>query len=218
MTFIVPNPGRAPRCRRTRSLHGRDSEGARRRCCAGLRELTDHCRDVEASWALAIETAEYGEAVSASAVLHDTLFVSGGPRLQSVQAAMPSIAMGAKAANRKCGIAFRADDTLSIGSAVLPRASAATQHAVHHSRKTASMGSPRAVFRIRGHRAARQEGRNQLQPPIRPGAAAMTTRRAFVAVDFWATSRQLGTCRSSRRGSAQQGFALIDGLAVRDFQ
>jgi len=77
------------------------------------------------------------------------------------------------------------------------------------------MGSPRAVFRIRGRRRKAKKGETNFQPPIDPVLLAMTLGASFVARSFSGDRQQWCVIR---RGSGIRLRPLDVLLALRDFQ
>src|SRR5207302_9195410 len=119
MTFIAkPKVAHPSLPKNTLGLTRRDYEGALSTLCAGCGHDSNTAAIVEASWALALEPQNVVKLSGIGCSSKTTAyFVSGGHGFNSVHGRMPSIAMGANAANRDLHyIGVSGDgDTLSIG-------------------------------------------------------------------------------------------------------
>src|SRR5207237_649816 len=119
MTFIAkPKVAHPSLPKNSLGLTRRDYEGALSTLCAGCGHDSITAAIVEASWALALEPQNVVKLSGIGCSSKTTAyFVSGGHGFNSVHGRMPSIAMGANAANRSLHyIGVSGDgDTLSIG-------------------------------------------------------------------------------------------------------
>ena len=119
MTFIAkPKVAHPSLPKNTLGLTRRDYEGALSTLCAGCGHDSITAAIVEASWGLALEPQNVVKLSGIGCSSKTTAyFVSGGHGFNSVHGRMPSIAMGANAANRDLTyVGVSGDgDTLSIG-------------------------------------------------------------------------------------------------------
>src|SRR5437660_5334453 len=119
MTFIAkPKVAHPSLPKNSLGLTRRDYEGALSTLCAGCGHDSITAAIVEASWALSLEPQNVVKLSGIGCSSKTTAyFVSGGHGFNSVHGRMPSIAMGANAANRDLHyIGVSGDgDTLSIG-------------------------------------------------------------------------------------------------------
>src|SRR5581483_370121 len=149
-------------------LTRREYEGALSTLCAGCGHDSITAAITEACWELSLEPQNVVKLSGIGCSSKTTAyFVSGGHGFNSVHGRMPSIAMGANAANRQLHyIGVSGDgDTLSIG-----------------------LGQFSASADV-GTRA--KKGETNFQPPIDPVLLAMTLGATFVARSFSGDKRQL---------------------------
>jgi len=113
---------------------------------------------------------------------------------------MPSIAMGANAANRNLQyIGVSGDgDTLSIGLGQICHAIRRNLNMLYIIENNGVYGLTKGSFPPPRRRSTAKKGETNFQPPIDPVLLAMTLGASFVARSFSATSSSW--CRSSRRG------------------
>src|SRR5580698_5455584 len=167
----------------------RDYEGALSTLCAGCGHDSITAAITEACWDLSLEPQNVVKLSGIGCSSKTTAyFVSGGHGFNSVHGRMPSIAMGANAANRSLHyIGVSGDgDTLSIGLGQF----------CHAIRRNVNM-----LYIIE----------TNVQPPIDPVLLAMTLGATFVARSFSGDKRQLVPLIQA--GLRHKGFALIDVLS-----
>ena len=141
-------------------------------------------------------------------------FVSGGHGFNSVHGRMPSIAMGANAANRDLTyIGVSGDgDTLSIGLGQFCHAIRRNLNMLYIIENNGVYGLTKGQFSASADIGTKaKKGETNFQPPIDPVLLAMTLGASFVARSFSGDKQQLVPLIQA--GLKHQGFALIDVLS-----
>src|SRR6202050_650336 len=193
----------------------RDYEGALSTLCAGCGHDSITAAIVEASWGLAIEPQNMVKLSGIGCSSKTTAyFVSGGHGFNSVHGRMPSIAMGANAANRKLSyIGVSGDgDTLSIGLGQFCHAIRRNLNMVYVIENNGVYGLTKGQFSASadiGSPAKKGEVNNQ--PPIDPVQLAITLGVSFVARSFSGDKAQLVPLLQA--AMHHQGFSLIDVIS-----
>jgi 2-oxoglutarate/2-oxoacid ferredoxin oxidoreductase subunit beta len=140
--------------------------------------------------------------------------VSGGHGFNSVHGRMPSIAMGANAANRTLTyIGVSGDgDTLSIGLGQFCHAIRRNLNMLYIIENNGVYGLTKGQFSASADIGTRaKKGETNLQPPIDPVLLAMTLGASFVARGFSGDKQQLVPLIQA--GLKHNSFALIDVLS-----
>jgi 2-oxoglutarate/2-oxoacid ferredoxin oxidoreductase subunit beta len=196
-------------------LTRRDYEGALSTLCAGCGHDSITASIIEACWALALHPQNVVKLSGIGCSSKTTAyFVTGGHGFNSVHGRMPSIAMGASAANRKLHyIGVSGDgDTLSIGLGQFCHAIRRNLDMVYIIENNGVYGLTKGQFSASadiGSKAKR--GETNLQPPIDPVLLALTLGATFVARSFSGDKEQLVPLIEA--GIKHRGFALIDVLS-----
>ena len=141
-------------------------------------------------------------------------FVSGGHGFNSVHGRMPSIAMGANAANRNLHyIGVSGDgDTLSIGLGQFCHAIRRNLNMLYIIENNGVYGLTKGQFSASADIGTKaKKGETNFQPPIDPVLLAMTLGATFVARSFSGDKQQLVPLIQA--GLKHKGFALIDVLS-----
>ena len=216
MTFIAkPKVAHPSLPRNTLGLTRRDYEGALSTLCAGCGHDSITAAIVEASWGLALEPQNVVKLSGIGCSSKTTAyFVSGGHGFNSVHGRMPSIAMGANAANRALTyIGVSGDgDTLSIGLGQFCHAIRRNIDMLYIVENNGVYGLTKGQFSASADIGTKaKKGETNLQPPIDPVLLAMTLGASFVARSFSGDKQQLVPLIQA--GLAHRGFALIDVLS-----
>lgn len=216
MTFLkkpsVAHPGLP---RNPLGLTRRDYEGALSTLCAGCGHDSITASLIEACWRLALEPQNVVKLSGIGCSSKTTAyFVSGGHGFNAVHGRMPSIAMGANAANRRLSyIGVSGDgDTLSIGLGQFCHAIRRNVDMLYIIENNGVYGLTKGQFSASadiGTKAKR--GDTNLQPPIDPVLLAMTLGAPFIARSFSGDKEQLVPLIEA--GLKHKGFALIDVLS-----
>src|SRR6266480_4900974 len=187
MTFIAkPKVAHPSLPKNALGFTRRDYEGALSTLCAGCGHDSITAAIVEASWGLALEPQNVVKLSGIGCSSKTTAyFVSGGHGFNSVHGRMPSIAMGANAANRSMLYIIENNGVYGLTKGQFSA--------------SADVGS----------RA--KKGETNFQPPIDPVLLAMTLGASFVARSFSGDKQQLVPLIQA--GLKHQGFALIDVLS-----
>jgi len=196
-------------------LTRRDYEGSISTLCAGCGHDSVTAAVIEACWQLALEPQNVVKLSGIGCSSKTTAyFVSGGHGFNAVHGRMPSIAMGANAANRRLHyIGVSGDgDTLSIGLGQFCHAIRRNLDMLYIIENNGVYGLTKGQFSASadiGSKAKR--GDANLQPPIDPVLLAMTLGCTFVARSFSGDKEQLVPLIEA--GLKHKGFALIDVLS-----
>jgi 2-oxoglutarate ferredoxin oxidoreductase subunit beta len=141
-------------------------------------------------------------------------FVSGGHGFNSVHGRMPSIAMGANAANRDLyylGVSGDGD-SLSIGLGQLCHAIRRNVNMLYLIENNGVYGLTKGQFSASADLGSKaKKGEVNSQPPIDPILLAMTLGAGFVARSFSGDKDQLVPLIQA--GMKYRGFAIIDVLS-----
>jgi 2-oxoglutarate ferredoxin oxidoreductase subunit beta len=216
MTFMLkPKVAHPSLPRNALGLTRRDYEGALSTLCAGCGHDSITAAIIEACWELSLEPQNVVKLSGIGCSSKTTAyFVSGGHGFNSVHGRMPSIAMGANAANRKLSyIGVSGDgDTLSIGLGQFCHAIRRNLDMLYIIENNGVYGLTKGQFSASadiGTKAKR--GETNMQPPIDPVLLAMTLGATFVARSFSGDKEQL--LPLIQAGLRHRGFALIDVLS-----
>jgi 2-oxoglutarate ferredoxin oxidoreductase subunit beta len=193
----------------------RDYEGALSTLCAGCGHDSITAAIVEACWELSIEPQNLVKLSGIGCSSKTTAyFVSGGHGFNSVHGRMPSIAMGANAANRKLKyVGVSGDgDTLSIGLGQFCHAIRRNLNMLYIIENNGVYGLTKGQFSASADVGTKaKKGDTNFQPPIDPVLLAMTLGASFVARSFSGDKQQLVPLIQA--GLNHNGFALIDVLS-----
>jgi len=193
----------------------RDYEGGLSTLCAGCGHDSITAAIVEACWELSIEPQNLVKLSGIGCSSKTTAyFVSGCHGFNSVHGRMPSIAMGANAANRTLHyIGVSGDgDTLSIGLGQFCHAIRRNLNMLYIIENNGVYGLTKGQFSASADVGTRaKKGETNLQPPIDPVLLAMTLGASFVARSFSGDKQQLVPLIQA--GLLHKGFALIDVLS-----
>src|SRR5476649_148405 len=216
MTFLAkPKIAHPSLPRNVLGMTRRDYEGALSTLCAGCGHDSITAAIVEAAWGIAIEPHNLiklsGIGCSSKTTAY---FVSGAHGFNSVHGRMPSIAMGANAANRKLHyIGVSGDgDTLSIGLGQFCHAIRRNLNMLYIIENNGVYGLTKGQFSASADIGSKaKKGETNFQPPIDPVVLAMTLGATFVARSFSGDKAQLVPLIQA--GLKHKGFALIDVLS-----
>ncbi|MGH8132031.1 MAG: 2-oxoacid:ferredoxin oxidoreductase subunit beta, partial [Steroidobacteraceae bacterium] len=216
MTFIAkPKVAHPSLPKNALGFTRRDYEGALSTLCAGCGHDSITAALVEASWALALEPQNVVKLSGIGCSSKTTAyFVSGGHGFNSVHGRMPSIAMGANAANRRLTfIGVSGDgDTLSIGLGQFCHAIRRNLNMLYIIENNGVYGLTKGQFSASADLGTKaKKGETNFQPPIDPVLLAMTLGASFVARSFSGDRQQLVPLIQA--GLRHEGFALIDVLS-----
>ncbi|MFZ1905838.1 MAG: 2-oxoacid:ferredoxin oxidoreductase subunit beta [Steroidobacteraceae bacterium] len=216
MTFIAKPKVRHPSLpTNALALTRRDYEGALSTLCAGCGHDSITAAIVEASWGLSIEPQNMVKLSGIGCSSKTTAyFVSGGHGFNSVHGRMPSIAMGANAANRNLTfLGVSGDgDTLSIGLGQFCHAIRRNLNMLYIIENNGVYGLTKGQFSASADIGTRaKKGEVNFQPPIDPVLLAITLGATFVARSFSGDKQQLVPLIQA--GLKHAGFALIDVLS-----
>src|SRR6202163_961462 len=216
MTFMAkPKITHPEMPRNALGLTRRDYEGVNSTLCAGCGHDSITAAIVEACWVDAVKPQDMVKLSGIGCSSKTTAyFVSGGHGFNSVHGRMPSIAMGASAANRALQyIGVSGDgDTLSIGLGQFCHAIRRNLNMLYIIENNGVYGLTKGQFSASadvGSRAKKGETNNQA--PIDPVQLALTLGASFVARSFSGDKGQLVPLIHA--GLRHQGFALIDVLS-----
>ena len=216
MTFLPKPKVRHPSLpKNALGLTRRDYEGALSTLCAGCGHDSITAAIIEASWGLDIEPQNMVKLSGIGCSSKTTAyFVSGGHGFNSVHGRMPSIAMGANAANRNLTyIGVSGDgDTLSIGLGQFCHAIRRNLNMVYIIENNGVYGLTKGQFSASADVGTKaKKGEVNQQPPIDPVLLALTLGATFVARSFSGDKQQLVPLIQA--AMRHQGFALIDVLS-----
>jgi 2-oxoglutarate ferredoxin oxidoreductase subunit beta len=196
-------------------LTRRDYEGGLSTLCAGCGHDSITAAIIEASWGLEIEPQNMVKLSGIGCSSKTTAyFVSGGHGFNSVHGRMPSIAMGANAANRNLTyIGVSGDgDTLSIGLGQFSHAIRRNLNMAYIIENNGVYGLTKGQFSASADVGTRaKKGEVNQQPPIDPVLLALTLGATFVARSFSGDKQQLVPLIQA--ALRHKGFALIDVLS-----
>src|SRR6266700_5609687 len=190
-------------------------EGALSTLCAGCGHDSITAAIVEAAWELSIEPQNLVKLSGIGCSSKTTAyFVSGGHGFNSVHGRMPSIAIGANAANRNLhyiGVSG-GGDTLSIGIGQLFHAIRRNLNMLYIIENNGVYGLTKGQFSASADVGTKaKKGETNFQPPIDPVLLALTLGATFVARSFSGDKAQLVPLLKA--GLAHKGFALIDVIS-----
>jgi 2-oxoglutarate ferredoxin oxidoreductase subunit beta len=216
MTFIAkPKVAHPSLPRNGLGFTRRDYEGALSTLCAGCGHDSITASIVEACWGLSIEPQNLVKLSGIGCSSKTTAyFVSGGHGFNSVHGRMPSIAMGANAANRNLYyVGVSGDgDTLSIGLGQFCHAIRRNLNMLYIIENNGVYGLTKGQFSASADIGTKaKKGETNFQPPIDPVLLAMTLGASFVARSFSGDKEQLVPLIQA--GLRHNGFALIDVLS-----
>jgi 2-oxoglutarate/2-oxoacid ferredoxin oxidoreductase subunit beta len=196
-------------------LTRRDYEGALSTLCAGCGHDSITAAIVEACWGLSVRPENVVKLSGIGCSSKTTAyFVSGGHGFNSVHGRMPSIAMGANAANRDLyylGVSGDGD-SLSIGLGQLCHAIRRNVNMLYLIENNGVYGLTKGQFSASADVGTKaKKGEVNSQSPIDPVLLAMTLGAGFVARSFSGDKEQLVPLIQA--GMKYRGFALIDVLS-----
>jgi 2-oxoglutarate ferredoxin oxidoreductase subunit beta len=196
-------------------LTRREYEGAMSTLCAGCGHDSITAAIVEACWSLSIEPQNLVKLSGIGCSSKTTAyFVSGGHGFNSVHGRMPSIAMGANAANRRLyylGVSGDGD-TLSIGLGQFCHAIRRNLNMLYIIENNGVYGLTKGQFSASADiGTTAKKGESNFLPPMDPVLLAMTLGASFVARGFSGDKEQLVPLIQA--GFKHNGFALIDVLS-----
>jgi 2-oxoglutarate ferredoxin oxidoreductase subunit beta len=216
MTFITkPKVGHPSLPKNRLGFTRRDYDGAMSTLCAGCGHDSITAAIVEACWELSVEPQNLVKLSGIGCSSKTTAyFVSGGHGFNSVHGRMPSIAMGANAANRRLSyVGVSGDgDTLSIGLGQFCHAIRRNLDMLYIIENNGVYGLTKGQFSASADIGTKaKKGETNFQPPIDPVLLAMTLGASFVARSFSGDKEQLVPLIQA--GLKHRGFALIDVLS-----
>jgi len=216
MTFIAKPKVRHPSLpKNALGFTRRDYEGSLSTLCAGCGHDSITAAITEACWGVSLEPQNVVKLSGIGCSSKTTAyFVSGGHGFNSVHGRMPSIAMGANAANRDLTyIGVSGDgDTLSIGLGQFCHAIRRNVNMLYIIENNGVYGLTKGQFSASADLGTKaKKGEMNQQPPIDPVLLAMTLGATFVARSFSGDKAQLVPLIQA--GLRHQGFALIDVLS-----
>jgi 2-oxoglutarate ferredoxin oxidoreductase subunit beta len=193
----------------------RDYEGALSTLCAGCGHDSITAAVIEACWGLSLEPQNVVKLSGIGCSSKTTAyFVGGGHGFNSVHGRMPSIAMGANAANRDLTyLGVSGDgDTLSIGLGQFCHAIRRNLNMVYIIENNGVYGLTKGQFSASADIGTKaKKGETNLQPPVDAVLLALTLGASFVARSFSGDKEQLVPLIQA--GIRHKGFALIDVLS-----
>src|SRR5579871_582027 len=216
MTFIAkPKVSHPSLPKNGLGLTRREYEGALSTLCAGCGHDSITAAITEACWELSIEPQNLVKLSGIGCSSKTTAyFVGGGHGFNSVHGRMPSIAMGANAANRRLTfLGVSGDgDTLSIGLGQFCHAIRRNLNMLYIIENNGVYGLTKGQFSASADVGTKaKKGETNFQPPIDPVLLAMTLGASFVARSFSGDKEQLVPLLQA--GIRHEGFALIDVLS-----
>jgi 2-oxoglutarate ferredoxin oxidoreductase subunit beta len=216
MTFIPKPKVRHPSLpKNDLGLTRRDYEGSLSTLCAGCGHDSITAAITEAAWGLSLEPQNLVKLSGIGCSSKTTAyFVAGGHGFNSVHGRMPSIAMGANAANRNLDyIGISGDgDTLSIGLGQFCHAIRRNTNMLYVIENNGVYGLTKGQFSASADLGTKaKKGEVNQQPPIDPVLLAITLGATFVARSFSGDKAQLVPLLQA--GLRHKGFALVDVLS-----
>ncbi len=222
MTFLPKPKVRHPSLpKNSLGLTRRDYEGGLSTLCAGCGHDSITAAIVEASWGLEIEPQNMVKLSGIGCSSKTTAyFVSGGHGFNSVHGRMPSIAMGANAANRNLTyVGVSGDgDTLSIGLGQFCHAIRRNLNMAYIIENNGVYGLTKGQFSASADVGTQgQERRGESAAADRPGAACTDAGRDVRSAQF--LRRQTTTGAADPGCHPAQGFRIDRcPVALRDLQ
>src|SRR5579859_7784186 len=196
-------------------LTRREYEGAMSTLCAGCGHDSITAAIVEACWSLSMEPQNLVKLSGIGCSSKTTAyFVSGGHGFNSVHGRMPSIAMGANAANRKLKyVGVSGDgDTLSIGLGQFCHAIRRNLNMLYVIENNGVYGLTKGQFSASADLGSKsKKGEANTQSPFDPVMLALSIGATFVARSFSGDKSQLVPILKA--GIRHRGFALIDVIS-----
>src|SRR5579864_8525875 len=216
MTFIAkPKVAHPSLPKNARGFTRRDYEGALSTLCAGCGHDSITAAIVEASWGLDIEPQNMVKLSGIGCSSKTTAyFVSGGHGFNSVHGRMPSIAMGANAANRQLSyIGVSGDgDTLSIGLGQFCHAIRRNLKMVYIIENNGVYGLTKGQFSASADVGTKsKKGEANRMTPIDPVMLGLSIGATFIARSFSGDKDQLVPILKA--AVAHRGFALVDVIS-----
>src|ERR1700681_1817129 len=216
MTFMAkPKITHPEMPRNALGLTRRDYEGVNSTLCAGCGHDSITAAIVEACWMDALQPQNVVKLSGIGCSSKTTAyFVSGGHGFNSVHGRMPSIAMGANAANRRLHyIGVSGDgDTLSIGLGQFCHAIRRNVNMLYVIENNGVYGLTKGQFSASTDiGSTSKKGEANIQPPIDPVLLALTLGATFVARSFSGDKAQL--IPILKAGLSHNGLALIDVIS-----
>src|SRR5437879_3185917 len=216
MTFIAkPKVTHPSLPKNALGLTRRDYEGALSTLCAGCGHDSITAAIVEASWELSLEPQNVVKLSGIGCSSKTTAyFVSGGHGFNSVHGRMPSIAMGANAANRDLHyIGVSGDgDTLSIGLGQFCHAIRRNVNMLYIIENNGVYGLTKGQFSASADIGTKaKKGETNFQPRLDPVLLALTLGATFAPRSFTGDNQQL--VPFIQAGMKHKRFALIDVLS-----
>lgn len=196
-------------------LTRRDYEGSLSTLCAGCGHDSITAAIVEACWGISVRPENVVKLSGIGCSSKTTAyFVNGGHGFNSVHGRMPSIAMGANAANRDLyylGISGDGD-SLSIGLGQMCHAIRRNVNMLYIIENNGVYGLTKGQFSASADVGTKaKKGEVNTQRPIDPVLLAMTLGAGFVARSFSGDKAQLVPLIQA--GMKYQGFALLDVMS-----
>ena len=196
-------------------LTRRDYEGSLSTLCAGCGHDSITAAIIEASWGISLRPENLVKLSGIGCSSKTTAyFVGGAHGFNSVHGRMPSIAMGANAANRDLYyIGISGDgDSLSIGLGQFCHAIRRNTDMLYIIENNGVYGLTKGQFSASADIGTKaKKGEINQQPPIDPVLLAMNLGAGFVARSFSGDKAQLVPLIQA--GLEYPGFALIDVLS-----
>src|SRR5690348_1916720 len=216
MTFIAkPKITHPSLPRNALGLIRRDYEGALSTLCAGCGHDSITAAIVEACWHQSLEPQNVVKLSGIGCSSKTTAyFVSGGHGFNSVHGRMPSIAMGANAANRELAyVGVSGDgDTLSIGLGQLCHAIRSNVNMLYIIENNGVYGLTKGQFSASSDLGSKSKrGEPNTQPPIDPVMLGLSIGATFVARSFSGDKDQLVPILKA--AIAHRGFAIVDVIS-----
>ncbi|MCP5327425.1 MAG: 2-oxoacid:ferredoxin oxidoreductase subunit beta [Steroidobacteraceae bacterium] len=216
MTFIPkPKVAHPSLPKNALGLTRRDYEGALSTLCAGCGHDSITAAIIEACWGISARPENVVKLSGIGCSSKTTAyFVSGGHGFNSVHGRMPSIAMGANAANRDLYyVGVSGDgDSLSIGLGQFCHAIRRNLNMLYLIENNGVYGLTKGQFSASADIGTKaKKGEVNQQPPIDPVLLAMNLGAGFVARSFSGDKAQLVPLIQA--GLKYPGFAVIDVLS-----
>ena len=216
MTFLPKPKVRHPSLPKNGlGLTRRDYEGALSTLCAGCGHDSITAAITEASWGIDIEPQNLVKLSGIGCSSKTTAyFVSGGHGFNSVHGRMPSVAMGANAANRDLTyIGISGDgDTLSIGLGQFCHAIRRNVDLLYVLENNGVYGLTKGQFSASADVGSKSKrGVPNIQRPIDPALTALSLGCSFVARSFSGDKEELVPILKA--GLAHRGFAFVDVIS-----
>ncbi|MEZ5498084.1 MAG: 2-oxoacid:ferredoxin oxidoreductase subunit beta [Steroidobacteraceae bacterium] len=216
MTYLAkPKVAHPSLARNQLGLTRRQYEGSMSTLCAGCGHDSITAAIVEACWKSSLEPHNVVKLSGIGCSSKTTAyFVGGGHGFNSVHGRMPSIAMGANAANRDLHyIGVSGDgDTLSIGLGQFCHAIRRNVDMLYIIENNGVYGLTKGQFSASADLGSTaKKGEKNMQAPIDPVLLAISLGASFVARSFSGDKEQLVPLIQA--GLEHRGFALIDVIS-----